>query len=485
VKEILVNLAKQYAFNPLEFTEKIFPWGEGELKDFSIQNWQKDILKELSVKSEKPIKIAVSSGNGAGKTTLICFLIFWFLSTRTRPKITVTSARFSQLLSTTWRELKIWKERCKIGDFFEYRPESIFLKNHQYNWSANAKSWNISNPQSFAGEHAKNMMILFDEASGIPDIIWDVSRGAMTTKGSCYFIAFSNPTKRYGRFYECFSKKNSWITKKVDISTCDKNIINPEIIKEWKEEWGEDSDDYKIHVKGEFPDSSFNQLISTNYIESLINTHPNEFSRDDSFAINSNAKTPVKIGVDVATGEAKDYSTIVVRRKNIILEIIREKLRLNDFLQLITDVLKRYKTNTLAIDSIGVSCGLVQDLENLGYQVIKICGSETAIDKNRFINKRAELYFKLKNWIQNVGFVGISNNIKKEHIRILQEELLSIEYSLDDRDKNRYRILPKKEKSPDIADGLTYTFGYENSGLTYGRGRLGVQRRYYEKAFNY
>ena len=278
------------------------------------------------------------------------------------------------------------------------------------------------------------MMILFDEASEIPDIIWDVSRGAMTTKGSCYFIAFSNPTKRYGRFYECFSKKNSWKTKKVDISTCDKNIINPEIIKEWKEEWGEDSDDYKVHVKGEFPDSSFNQLIATNYIESLINTHPREsfidiessFDRRSSFG----TKTPVNIGVDVATGEAKDYSTIVVRRKNIILEIIREKLRLNDFLSLITDVLKRYKTNTLAIDSIGVSCGLVQDLENLGYQVIRICASETAIDKTRFINKRAELYFKLKNWIQNVGFVGISNDIKKEHVRILQEELLSIEYSL-------------------------------------------------------
>lgn len=476
MKKILPFLAKNYAFDPLKFTENIFNWGKDELEDFNLQEWQKDVLKKISGKSTKPIKIAVSSGNGAGKTTLVCFLILWFLSTRTRPKITVTSSRFSQLLSTTWRELKIWKERCLIGDFFEYKSESIFLKNHQYNWSANAKSWNIGNPQSFAGEHAKNMMILFDEASGIPDIIWDVARGAMTTQGSCYFIAFSNPTKRYGRFYECFKEKSSWITKKVDITTCSSSIINPEIIKEWKEEWGEDSDDYRVHVKGEFPELASNQLIATNYIESFINTKTKE-----------NFDIPVNIGIDVATGEAKDYSAIVIRRKNIITEIIREKLRLNDFLSLITDILKKYKTNTLAIDTVGVSCGLVQDLENLNYQVIKICGQAKAINKDRFINRRAELYFKLKSWIQNIGFVGISNDLKKENIRILSEELTSIEYSLDDRDKNKYRILPKnKDKSPDLSDALSYTFGYEvpdKDSILY-KGRV-VQRRYYESGFRY
>jgi hypothetical protein len=148
---------------------------------------------------------------------------------------------------------------------------------------------------------------------------------------------------------------------------------------------------------------------------------------------------------------------------------------------MITDVLKRYKTNTLAIDSIGVSCGLVQDLENLGYTVIKVCGSERALQHERFINKRAELYFKLRDWFSNVGYVSIPDN------RILQEELLTIEYSLDDKDKNRYRILPKKkDKSPDIADALSYTFAYDVPGkeevLYKSRS---IQKCYYKSCFKY
>lgn len=469
MKEILVHLAKNYAYNPLKFVEKVFKWGEGELENFSIQDWQKDVLNSLYGRSNKPFKVAVSSGNGAGKTTLICFLILWFLSTRTRPKITVTSARFSQLLSTTWRELKIWKERCIIGDFFELTSQSIYLKNHQYDWSANAKSWNIGNAQSFAGEHSKNMMILFDEASGIPDMIWNVARGALTTSGSCYFIAFSNPTKRYGKFYECFSEKSTWKTKKVDIRKCSSSVINPEIIKEWRTEWGEDSDDFKVHVMGEFPDTSTNQLISTEYIESAIKT---EIKPDDNLGVN--------IGIDVSTGNGKDYSVILVRRSNVIIDIIRKKLRLNDFLVMITNVMNKYKTNTLAIDSIGVSCGLVQDLENLNYTVIRVCGAERAINPERFINKRAELYFKLRDWLSNVGYVSIPDN------RILQEELLSIEYSLDDRDKNKYRILPKKDKSPDIADALSYTFAYDipdRNSILY-KNRI-IQRSYYQSSFQY
>ena len=468
MKDALVFLAKNYAFDPLGFVNKVFNWDKDELEGYFPQTWQKEVLDLLKGRSNKPFKVAVSSGNGAGKTTLICFLILWFLSTRARPKITVTSARFSQLLATTWRELKIWKERCIIGDFFEHKSESMFLKNHQYDWSAIAKSWNISNPQSFAGEHAKNMMILFDEASGIPDMIWDVARGAMTTSGSCYFIAFSNPTKRYGKFYECFSEKNTWQTKKVDIRTCSESVINPEVIKEWEQEWGEDSDDFKVHVKGEFPDTATNQLIPSRWIESAINNKN----------IRENKEKSITIGIDVATGEATDYSVIVVRRDNIILDIIRQKLRLNDFLVLITNVLKKYRTTTFAIDTIGVSCGLVQDLENLNYTVIRVCGAERAINSERFINKRAELYFKLRDWFKNEGHIQIPDN------RILQEELLGIEYSLDDRDKNKYRILPKKQKSPDIADALSYTFAYDlpdkNDFLYKG---FRVSNRYYEGMF--
>ena len=121
-------------------------------------------------------------------------------------------------------------------------------------WAAEGKLWSEENPDSYAGVHNHSgMMLIFDEASGIPDPIWAVGAGFFTENIlDRYWFAFSNPRRNQGYFYEAFhSKRDFWESRNIDSRTVedtDKNVYEQIIA-----EYGADSPQAKVEVYGEFP----------------------------------------------------------------------------------------------------------------------------------------------------------------------------------------------------------------------------------------
>ena len=106
------------------------------------------------------------------------------------------------------------------------------------------------NPEALQGFHAENLLFLIDEASGIPDIVFEVGMGALSTPGAKVVMA-GNPTRTSGFFYDTHhSLRNRWHTMHVNCLDVPRAQGH---IDDIKAKYGEISNAYRVRVLGEFP----------------------------------------------------------------------------------------------------------------------------------------------------------------------------------------------------------------------------------------
>ncbi len=445
---ILTKLEK----DPLLFVQVAFPWGHGELKNHTILGWQKEVLsyiKEGIISLRQALQIAVSSGHGIGKSALVAWLILWALSTKPDTKGIVTANTENQLKSKTWAELSKWHRLSIIENMFEVSKTAIYSKDGRYEktWRVDAVAWSEHRPESFAGLHNQGgrILIIFDEASAIPSCIWEVAEGAMTDKNTeIFFISFGNPTRNEGRFYECFGRfRHRYYTLKVDSRTVP--ITNKSQINKWIEDYGLDSDFVKIRVLGEFPSSGSASLIQRNDITAACERELNE-------SVFKHA--PRIIGVDVARfGEDK---TVIARRQGLKLFELKKYSSL-DTMEVSDAVIREiesFKPQAVFIDLGGVGAGVYDRLKWLNYNVFGVDFAGRPERKDKYINKRAEIWCRMADWLKQAD---IPEDID------LKEDLAGPAYYF--RGDNAQILLEKKQDmkkrglaSPDCADAVALTF---------------------------
>ena len=264
---LIEDIARFYA-DPLGFVRYAFPWGEaGALKDEpGPDEWQAAFLEGLSKRIaggesiEGAIRIAVASGHGVGKTAVIAWIILWFMSTREFPQIVVTASTQTQLSSKTWRELAKWHRLAINRHWFTWTATKFAHAFYPETWFASAIPWSDHNADAFAGTHEKYVLIIYDEANAVGDKIYEVTEGALTTPGAIW-LAFGQYSKNSGRFHECFAgtTRGRWERVQIDSRTARK--ANQAQIRQWIEDYGEDSDFCRIRVRGIAPRAGSNQFI--------------------------------------------------------------------------------------------------------------------------------------------------------------------------------------------------------------------------------
>lgn len=444
--------------DPLGFIYYAFDWGIGELKGMDgPDKWQKELLTSIGDKLKKnpeiSIREAIASGHGIGKTTMTAWLIMWAMSTRPHMSGVVTANTMSQLSTKTWRELALWHKRAINRHWFSWSATKLWHKEHAATWVMNAIPNSPHNSEAFAGLHAKYKLIIFDEASAIPDAIWTVTEGAMTDPRSIWLVC-GNPTRNTGRFKECFtSDARRWTTRHIDSRTC--KMTNKAELEEWVKTYGEDSDFVKVRIKGEFPRSGMMQFIPSDIVErAMLSDMPFE----------SWCLVPIVIGVDVAR-YGEDRSAICLRQGRKVHEIRR--FRELDTMRLAGEVIKAAKdyggAAAIFIDGVGVGAGVVDRLQQLGYGVIEINGGSTPIDEILFYNANAEMWHKMREWLKSGADLPANDND-------LRLELTARTYFFDDKDRVRLErksdLKARGQESPDLADALAYTFASDLGDLT-------------------
>lgn len=444
--------SQKFMNDPLGFVRSIFPWGKGALEgEDGPDEWQAQFLHDLGEATRDAkgtVQFATSSGHGVGKTALVAWIILWFLSTRPHPQVVTTANTNTQLTTKTWRELSKWHKLANNGGLFEWTATKFYLKLHPETWFASAIPWSAENSEAFAGTHEKHVLIIFDESSAIDDRIWEVASGAMTSPGAVWLV-FGNPTRNNGRFKECFPGgkfAHRWITRTIDSRTAKK--ADKAQIEKWIADYGLDSDFVRIRALGEFPRASSNQFISEDLVTAAMAR--NYQSQFYDFA-------PLVFGVDVAR-YGDDKSVILIRQGMRVEEIKKfRELDLMKLVGLITENIKKYNPQNVFVDVVGIGAGVVDRLRQLGYrEVIEVNSGEKAIAEKDYMNLRAEMWGKMRDWLKTAQLPPDEE---------LKADLIGPEYGFDS--KNRIQLERKADMksrglaSPDIADALAMTFAVD------------------------
>lgn len=444
--------------DPLAFVYFAYPWGEPGTPLENMEGpdeWQIQILKDIGEQLKKgkdlqtAIQEAVASGHGIGKSALISWLIHFAISTHENTRGVVTANTEGQLRTKTWPELSKWHNMFIAKDLFTYTATAIFSsdKDYEKTWRIDAIPWSKNSPESFAGLHnqGNRILVLFDEASAIDDVIWEVTEGALTDANTeIIWCAFGNPTRNSGRFRECFRKyRKFWNTYQIDSRTV--KISNKTKIEEWLEAYGEDSDFFKVRVRGVFPSASDLQFISTEIADK---------AQKQVYKLGQFEHLPVIIGVDPAwTGS--DSLEIVMRQGYYMKSLASIPKNDDDWrmAQLITQFEDEYKADAVFID-MGYGTGIYSIGKQLGrkWRLIEFGGKS---NDPVYLNMRAYMWGQMKEWLREGGSIPPND-------QALYDDIVGPEAIID---KNgRIQLESKKDMkdrglpSPNKGDALALTF---------------------------
>ena len=476
-KAQLIDALGSFTHDPLGFVYFAFPWGEKgtPLESFDgPDEWQIKILKKIGDELKKgkslskAIKIAIASGHGIGKSTLVSFLILFAMATHENTRGVVTANTEKQLSSKTWAELSKWYNLFIAKELFVYTATALFSADKQYEktWRIDAIPWSESNPDAFAGLHnqGNRILIIFDEASSIADIIWEVAEGALTDKETeIIWCAFGNPTKNSGRFRECFRKyRNYWHTEQIDSRTV--KVSNKVLLNEWVELYGEDSDFVKIRVRGVFPSASDTQFISASIVDE---------AQKRVYKVGQFDNLPVIIGVDPAWTGGDTLE--IVMRNGYSMKCLATIEKNDDDMRvanLIAQFEDEYKADAVFIDQ-GYGTGIYSIGKSMGRRWRLVAFGGKALN-DMYLNMRAYMWGEMKEWLKEGGSIPNEQG--------LYDDLVGPEAIID---KNgRIQLESKKDMkerglpSPNKGDALALTFAFRVTKKVNGNHRRVANTEY-------
>lgn len=340
-----------YAAHPVEFVMDIIR--------ASPDPKQADILR--SVQDNK--MTSVRSGHGIGKSTVEAWTVIWFIATRPFPKIPCTAPTQHQLFDILWAEISKWLRYSPVlPESLVLQKEKLFMKGYSEEWFAVPRT--ASKPDALQGFHAEDVLFIIDEASGVPDSIFEPVLGAMSTEGARLLMC-GNPTQLSGFFYDSHHKnRGSYKTFHIDGRTSPR--VSTDFIETIRNMYGEDSDVFRVRVAGEFPLAENDIFISLPLIERSIATEPP--IRPRPFQIH--------IGCDVA--RFGDDKTVITYRVDEVLKIYRKRngqdtmATASDIVELGKSLVAKYRLNlknddpiAVKVDDGGVGGGVVDRLKQL------------------------------------------------------------------------------------------------------------------------
>ena len=451
----------RYRLDPLGFVDWAFTWGSGPLAAHKgPEKWQADVLARIGegLRAGKgPVRIAVASGHGVGKSALVAWLLLWALATQPSTRGVVTANTETQLRTKTWAELGKWHRLALSHNWCELGATALVsaLPETEEAGRIDAVPWAAHNAEAFAGLHnqGSRLLLVFDEASAIADPIWETAEGALTDAGTeIVWVAFGNPTRTAGRFFECFHRfRKRWLTQQVDsrrVSLTDKRQL-----ARWVADYGEDSDFVRVRVRGKLPRAGSMQFIDSERVEAAMARVPDP---------EAGRHQPLVMGVDVARF-GDDRSVIFMRKGRDARSWPVEKHQGLDLMTLAGRVAERAAAERVAavfVDEGGVGAGVVDRLRQLGVPRvfgINFGGAAAAWDeagaKPRYANKRAEIWGSVKDWLAQGSLPDDPE---------LAADLTGVEYGFNAKGEIQLERKDDMKKrglaSPDIADALALTF---------------------------
>ncbi len=428
--------------------------------------YQTKIAEALEYKN-----VAAPSCHASGKTWDAARIALSFLY-RHRPSIVITTAPTDrQVKKLLWGELRQAFIQSKISLPGNLLKQELEIEDRYYAMGFTSKETSYD---KFQGFHNDDVLVIVDEASGVTEEIYQGIDGIMSG-GNCRLLLIGNPISALGRFYDICKEPGEWFEvisisafdtpnftsqgidvedirtgewkQKDDISRHVKGLVKPGWAAYVYEKYGEGSVFWISRVLGKFPEDIQNGLVPLSAVrdcQALLN-YPMSIEyywrghSDDEMeiadkvieCIDEHGLKITEVIVDVARSTDGDLTVVGMKKEKGKTKIDKKRIRVK-------------------VDVVGVGGGVHDRLKRLGYNVIGISAGETAKDKARFVNVRAEMYWETRQAILERG-------CKLPEDEELARQLSSIQYDID-RAEKKIKLLPKEElkkvlgRSPDEAD---------------------------------
>lgn len=441
-------------YDPLAFAETAWPWGvKGtHLENEDLRKWQAEIMDTMAqhlsnpVTRHAPLFLAVASGHGIGKSACIGMLSTWALSCYDRPRVLVTANTENQLRTKTSPEIGQWVRTSTFRDQFDVDTLSVKLKSDPDQHRLDLTPWSDTNTEAFQGLHAKGrlVMVIFDEASGIPPKVWEVVYGALTDADTVLiFIAFGNPTQATGPFRDCFGKdRHLWTTWNIDSRTVEGT--SRAALQAIVDKYGEDSDVARYRVRGLFPRTSNRQMVPEHLIDAAMGRH----YRKDQYDF-----APTILSCDPAwTG---DDELVIGLRQGLVYKQLEVLARNDNDMEIgakLANYEVQYNADAVFIDQ-GYGTGIWSYGQTIG-RSWRLIPFGAAAGKPGFRNKRAEMYQEVADWLRAGGALPVDQKLRDDLAGIETKPTPDGTIQLLSKEEMRKNGLP----SPDRADALALTF---------------------------
>lgn len=467
-------LVDEFRYDFCSLVYMIFPFGQKghPLEHMSPYDWQMEEWQRLSDHLNDPVtryqafKLTVSSGNGAAKTSFGAMTYFMLMYTHiVRGRITANTQ--PQMNSIVWPEYDIWFRHARYSDhFFEKLGQSIKAKDPKKaeTWRLDAVTWNEATPQSISGLHNKGGVVLyiFEEAAGIPSIIWKYASGAMTDADTIkIWLAFANSDDPESQFEQNMNSP-FWYSRRIDTRTL--KHVDVKQIEEWLAECGgnEDHDDFRVRVRGLPRKSAKDSIISQEAVVAAM-------GRAKGFDIATVSVLPLTLMCDPAwTGG--DETVIWYRQGHYARLLERFKLDKSQGQDHMFTYLKLVNwEQTLGADAVFIDQGEGTAIKTLAnnagknWELVSFANSpndQAEAKDSEYANMRAQMYYEANKWLMGGGILDSRE----------PEWLEDIRKQLSWAKGTRHRITGKKlveakvdlklrvGQSPDIADGFVLGF---------------------------
>lgn len=444
-----LKLMKRYRSDPVLFSREVI--------GISPDDWQCELLR--AVADPEIRRVSCRSGHGVGKSTAVALAAVWHVLMRVPSKTVVTAPTSAQLFDACFAEMKNIAKRLKppFDDLLEIKSDRIELRSQPETTFISCRTSRQEQPEALAGVHADSVLLLADEASGISPNIFEAASGSMSGHNATTVLT-GNPTRNTGFFYDTHNRlKDDWYT--MHVSCVDSPRVADDFVEDMKKRYSEDSPAYHVRVLGNFPPSEEDTVIPVALIDQAMNND-----------IKVHEDTPAIWGLDVAR-QGSDSSVLAKRQGPIVhpLTVWRNL----DLMQLTGAVKAEYdaidnpakRPVEIIVDSNGFGAGVLDRLRELDLPARGLNVSERALQKETYLNLRAELWFKIKSWLEGM-------DVKLPRDDALWAELAAPRYHFTSSGKLQVESKEAMKKrgvaSPDRADAVALCLANVHTTMAYG-----------------
>jgi len=428
-------------------------------KHITWQQWTILLAVEKALRGEASKRISVKSGHGIGKDATLSWLILWYLFCFKDSQIPCTAPTSQQMYDILWKEISVWLNKMprEIKALYDWQINHIRMVESPETWFARAQTAKKETPEALAGVHGRYVFLISDEASGVHDLVYTTAEGALTGM-DFFFMMISNPTRLIGFFYDSHhSDAHNW--QNLTFNAEESPIVERQFIERIIDRYGRDSDEYRVQVQGEFPKKG---LVDTKGYVPLLVEEDIKFAPDTPF-IGSK-----RIGIDPA-GTGQNKSEWVVRdsfKAKVVAEELtstpktgaQKTLTLLGFFKILGKDcwLDNFGEGSNWGQELALTPGIVESRKKIN----AVSFSDDPDDK-RYLNKRAEMYWRTREWLRRGGEIVRDEELKRQLLSIRYREELSGRIKIMSKDEMRKEGI----SSPDKADSLALTFYKEEERI--------------------